>query len=161
MTNSLARKMYAEDMLDATGMISRPEYYSGRGEMVCDLNYNQLTKIAELILQNHGPEAKANFVKMVAEMKKLSATAFIQNLYLLQRNGWVWQSEPHRDGIAIDSEATAFASFAEVMFGRSDRDETPAIRNRFLQENGIRVNYFSGREKYGYGYEDPGTLAGC
>jgi hypothetical protein len=148
-------KKSASEILTDAGMSSRSSFYSGRGAMVCDLGYKELTKIAELIEKDHGADAKAAFVKMVAAMGKMSASAFIENLYLLERNGWEWPDSPVREEhFPVDCEGAAFGAFAGAMFGQSDRDETPAIRDRFLSENGVRPEgrFREGRDYYsGFG----------
>ncbi len=125
---------------------SRPEYFSGRGAIVCDLNYEILTRIKNEIDKEYGVEAGKEMVKMVAYMETCNATDFISNCYRLESNGFKWNvPKTRKSGIdipkdenGVHNEAIAMVSIFGIMSGSNDRDETPQIRNRFLMQNGIQ-----------------------
>ncbi len=139
----------AQEILREANMSSRPEFYSGRGAITCDLNYEILTNIAGLIVKYHGEAQKAEFVKMVAAMRRATATDFIVSLYRLERSGWVFETAVDQGGIEVANTghpsdfginmATIFGGIA----GDNQRDETPEISSRFLRENGVQ------HERYG------------
>jgi len=69
-------------------MSTRPEYYSGRGATMSDLNGEILEGIFKGILKEFGNSAADNYVKMVADIKVASATTFLTELYGLFYSDW-------------------------------------------------------------------------
>ncbi len=116
---------------------SRAEYFSGRGAITSDLNYEILTRIKKDIETEHGKEAAIEMVKMVASMESCNATDFINNCYRLERNDFKWTDTKSKKN-GNYNEASAMISIFGAMSGQNDRDETPRIRNRFLMDNGIQ-----------------------
>lgn len=126
-------------------MAARPEYYSGRGATISDLNSKLLEGIYQGILKEIGPGAADQFVLMVEDLDRVSATYFLNSLYALEANGWVWvkadapsKSMDHMD-LGRDKEGlevVGFATFASWAFGGSDRDDTFLIRTDFLVARG-------------------------
>lgn len=124
-------------------MSTRPEFYSGRGAIICDLNSKLLEMIYDGVLVKVGPEAAKEFVNFVMGIDRLSATHFLNEFYNFGYRGWVC-AEPratvtlnHID-VGPDNEARlgiGMATIAGVMFGSSDRDETPRIRGDFLRNH--------------------------
>lgn len=131
---------------------SRAAYFSGRGAILSDLNYKILTHIHGKIRESHGDAAAGNFVQMVASMDNCNATDFINNCYSLEGNGFKWTiAKTKKTGFDVDKDEDGNHNLAQGMMtamhmfmGDSNRDETPAIRNRFLRENGVKI-----MEKYG------------
>ena len=115
-------------------MSARPGYYSGRGATLSDLNSKLLNQIADAIKKEYGDSAHDNYVKMVWAMPSLSATAFLTNLYALERAGWdLSKAHIANDGNYIESHAEAFGLLAEVLSHSSSSrsDQTESIRNGF------------------------------
>lgn len=122
----------ARMIVQAANMSARPEHYSARGATVTDLHGEQIRQIYKNILKHHGRVASLAFVKMVMGMEQLSATDFLLNLYLLERNEWRWSPDQATDagGNHFTCEATAFATMMGVLGGR-ERDETATIKQQF------------------------------
>lgn len=84
---------------------------------------------------------------MVAEMPKLSATAFLQGLHALESREWQWSKEiadyvSHIDFPSGDEGRLAIGmmTVVGVFSGMAGRNETPAIRGEFLLTVGPRYN---------------------
>lgn len=143
--------MRAHEIVVKAGMSSRPEYYSGRGATIVDLNDRHLQKIAELIEEHHGKDAKKNFVRMVADIPKLTATDFLLNLYLLESVNWDWLkcgSAYNTNGIYATDEATGMGTIMSVLSGMGEVDQTNWIREDFLIRNGIRPHKYMSNNDY-------------
>jgi hypothetical protein len=143
---ALEEKLSAEQIARQAGMSSRPEFYSGRGAILCDLNSEHLSKIHQLIQKGHGDEAAENFVKMVANMKDLAASNFLTCFYFLESRGWEYtgfQSDLS-GGIAVAKDREGNYDVASGMIGMVNalhslgRDETEAIRGPFLERLGFK-----------------------
>lgn len=126
---------------------NRPDYYSGRGAMMCDLNSALLEKLYQGILAEHGKPAAEEFVTMVERIDVLSATLFLNSLYELEARKWKWEKEPRRSRDAEHIEitddprpaaqlASGMASILSWEGGGSTRDDTFMIRAEFLQKHG-------------------------
>lgn len=125
-------------------MSGRPEYYSGRGAILSDLNSELLEAIFQGIKKEIGDDAAESFVGMVASIDRLSATFFLNSLYALEANGWKWvlagdsKASDHID-VGPDDDgrvAVGFASMASWMGGGSERNETFMISSDFLTAHG-------------------------
>jgi hypothetical protein len=134
------------DIIRNNGMSTRPEYYSGRGATLSDLNSQILQGIYDGISKEFGEDADENYVKMVADIKVLSATTFLQELYNLERNGWKYtEKQKHADGIAIpknkdgeyDEISTLHGLISVVGTMSNNRDDTGIIRGSFLASHGV------------------------
>lgn len=135
-----------KEIIISTGMSTRPESYSGRGATVSDLNSETLEKIFQGIQKQFGEKAAKNYVKMVKNIKVISATTFLNELYSLCSCGWVYRAhKTDKLGIAIQKNSKGnyeldspnpMASMASFMFG-SGRDETQSIKYWFLQSHGV------------------------
>lgn len=127
-------------------MSTRPEYFSGRGAITCDLNGEILEGIYKGIEKEFGPAAAKAFVKMVSQIKVLSATTFLQELYNLYYSDWKCKKtkkEADASGIAIQKNEDGNYDVTHGMIGMisamtNDRDETQMIRGRFLINHGIK-----------------------
>jgi len=83
-------------------MSTRPEYYSGRGAALSDLNSEILQKIYVGIEKQYGVKAAKNYVRMVDDIKVLSATTFLEELYQLFYNDWKYvKKRSHASGISV------------------------------------------------------------
>lgn len=143
-------------------MNARPEYYSGRGAIMSDLNSEILQGIHKDILTLYGKEAAKNYVKMVADIKVLSATTFLEELYQLFGNDWNYtEREQHASGISIpknkdgEYDETSMVSGMMGIFSAmsNDRDDTNWIRNDFLHTHGVKKNVVRCYNGLGYYYE--------
>ena len=125
-----------EELVRKAGMSSRPEYYSGRGVKVCDLSGEQLFMIYKGIKENLGERQAEAFVNMIEKLQSLSATNFLNCLYVLEASDWVLMNFEEDDvDIGPDTcgrTTTAIATFAEA-FSSSYGDATDYIRNTFFK----------------------------
>jgi hypothetical protein len=131
-------------------MSSRPEYYSGRGAILCDLNGKILEGIYQGILKEYGLKAAKNYVKMVADIKVLSATTFLEELYMLFESGWKYTKKPKKyqaNGISIPKNENGEYDDHSMMSGilgmyaamsNGGRDETQAIKGYFLSQHDVK-----------------------
>ena len=125
-------------------MSTRPEHYSGRGAITSDLNHDILEGIWSGIKEHFGNEAAENFVQMVRGIRVISATTFLEELYMLAGKDWQYVShEADTLGIAIAKDedgnynmASGLATVANMM-SSSSRDETQAIKAWFLKRHGV------------------------
>ena len=151
-------KLTAMNIVHEVGMSGRPEFYSGRGAILTDLDSSLLTKIHDLIKREHGDDASKNFVEMVVNMKNLSASDFLTCLYHLESSDWKYsgfQSDlPGGIAVAKDREGRydAFSGMMGAMdaifVNRSGRDETEMIRNPFLEEIGYEPKPGSKKRRF-------------
>jgi hypothetical protein len=140
-----------KDIIRNNKMSTRPEYYSGRGAITCDLNGNMLEGIYQGIKKEFGDIPAKNFVKMVADTKVLSATTFLEELYMLFGNDWKYRNKPksqQANGISIpknengeydDRSAMSGMLGMFAAMGNNGRDETPEIKNYFLSKHGVKL----------------------
>lgn len=134
------------NIVQDAGMSRRPEYYSGRGAITCDLNEKQLFKIHEAIVKEFGEDAGKAFVKMVAGIKVLSATTFLQELYGLCYQDWKYQEHEDAPGISVPKDDKGNYNVEMGIFGMiaamgNTRDETRQIRDHFLRCRGHKVKH--------------------
>ena len=80
--------MELRKLIESVNMSSSPGYFAGRGPNSGDLDAETLNRIADLIKKHFGDVAHDNFVVMVWKIEVLSASAFLNNLYALQRCDW-------------------------------------------------------------------------
>lgn len=114
------------------GMSSRPDFYSGRGAIMSDLDGNMLYAIYQKIAQKLGTEQANAFVTMVEKLETLSATNFLNALYALERNDWNL-IKFNESNVDVSSDGTAFATVSESLFNYG-RDDTEDIRLSFLRK---------------------------
>lgn len=136
-----------KNIIRNSNMSTRPEYYSGRGAILCDLNGEILQKIYLGIEKEYGIKAAKNYIKMIADIKVLSATTFLQELYLLFNNGFKYvKKKIHANGIAIPKNENGEYDEGSIMSGMisifsamsGNRDETQMIKGGFLHTHGIK-----------------------
>lgn len=138
-----------KDIIRECGMSTRPEYYSGRGATRSDLDSGILGRIYDGVLKEYGKRAANYYVKMVADIKVLSATTFLEELYMLFGNNWKYTNkEKHANGISVpkneDGEYDENSAISGVlgMFAALSScgiDDTNSIRNGFLHRHGIKM----------------------
>jgi len=142
----LEERMNARQIAMNAGMSTRPEFYSGRGAIACDLNDKILEKTYQGIKKEHGEDAAEQFAQMVADVPKLSATDFLLTLYRLEGRGWKWDKRMLGDENGVDvgpdygngtRESIAMATIGNVIGGMSKRDETSYIRGEFLRRHNL------------------------
>lgn len=125
----------AKKIVISAGMSPRPEYYSGRGAKISDLNGDILFAIYKQIKEKMGDKQAEAFVNMIENIKSLSATNFLNCLYVLEANDWIYvpfkESDidvgpdvPGREAIAFATLFSGYASHGE--------DSTEYIRNSFF-----------------------------
>ena len=144
------------------GMSVRPEFYSGRGAIRCDLNSQSLEKIWTCIQKNFGDEAAESFVIMVERMPKLTATDFLIALARLERGEWKKPEVAARNdnkGFYFTAAGTAKATVYAALSGMSEADETRSIRDPFLKNHGRTEPVYGNLDKFGVvqvcGWEKP------
>jgi len=131
-------------------MSTCPEYFSGRGATLTDLNSEILEKIYQGIEKEFGEKAASNYVKMVDGIKVLSATTFLQELYLLESRGWEYVPKRDESGIVVPKNEDGEYNTELGMLGMisalssSGRDDTQQIKGHFLLTHGIKP-----KEKFG------------
>lgn len=125
-------------------MSTRAAFYAGRGATVSDLTEKHLFAIHGLIKKHHGDKAAESFVQMVAGMKEMSATAFINELYSLEGSKWEFKTVAGHGGMDFDKDANGEYNLAQGMFamaaalGNRGRDDSPMIRDHFLRCHGVK-----------------------
>lgn len=127
-------------------MLNRPEYYSGRGATLSDLNSGLLEKIHQGVLAEHGKDAAEGFVDMVENIDVLSATLFLNSLYELEACRWKWhqkkgsKASEHIDVGPDDGtdrrNIQGQISILAWTTGGSTRDDTFMIKSEFLAAHG-------------------------
>ncbi len=125
------------------GMSTSPEYTSGRGATLSDLNSNQLFQIQNGIKKNFGDDASKSFALMVKNIKVLSCTTFLQELYILCKNEWKLNTErKESSGVKIENELQGIVSIFESL--KNNKDDTEKIRGHFLSVNFKNEGYYAG-----------------
>jgi hypothetical protein len=137
-----------KNIIRNNNMSTRPEYYSGRGAILGDLNGNILEGIHKGIEKEFGVKAAKNFVKMVADIKVLSATTFLEELYNLFNSNWKYLvKKRHASGVSIPKnkdgeydESSVISGMFGIMSAMTSggRDETMSIKGHFLSTHGIK-----------------------
>ena len=133
--------MTIREIVREAGMSDRPAYYSGRGATLSDLNSDRLGTIHRLIKEQLGDDQAQAYVQMVAGLDKASATGFLNSLYGLAANDWVYR--PHTiSHVDIEKDADGRHNITQgiaTIFAamNSTRDETERIRGEFLRKHGI------------------------
>ena len=135
----------------------RPEYYSGRGATLSDLNSDMLEMVYEGVKAEAGDEAAKQFVQLVADFDKLSATAFLNDFYGFWYRGCVHVSRKHSTMDELDvgpddghREVVGMGAMLSAMSGMIDCDETSSIRGPFLQKHRGEYKRSEKEERYEY-----------
>lgn len=135
--------MSIEQIVMNAGMSARPEFYSGRGAILSDLNSTILEKVYQGIKAEYGQDAASSFAQMVANTDKLSATLFLTSLFRLYLNDWQ-VPEPKQSSTLDHTDvgpddggrmAVGFATIANALSGQTERNETPMIVGDFLHKH--------------------------
>lgn len=133
----LEDKLSARDIVAQVGMSSKPEFYTGRGATLIDLNSKRLEDIYQLIKNNPGNDAANSFIQLIAHTPVLSATYFLVALYKLEESNWVWNKK------FLDKELFKYVSDREttlqLITGAEKVDETKSIRKWFLRDHKIML----------------------
>jgi hypothetical protein len=139
-----------KEIIRSNNMSTRPEYYSGRGAITCDLNGKMLEGIYQGIEKEFGKDAAKNFVKMVDDIKVISATTFLEELYMLFGNNWKYtkkRKSRQASGISVpkneDGEYDDRSALSGMMgifaaMSNGGRDETMMIKSQFLYQHGVK-----------------------
>lgn len=143
-------------------MSTRPEYYSGRGATLSDLNSEILQGIYLGIKKEFGDKAAENYVKMVVGIKVLSATTFLNELYSLYYKDWKYRTKKSDEsGIAIqknengDYDPTHGMLSIFGLLSNNDRDDTQQIKGSFCRTHNIKPKVMAHRKALldAWGYE--------
>jgi len=134
-----------KDIIRNAGMSTRPEYYSGRGATTSDLDETILEQIFKGIEDKFGAKPAENFVKMIADIKVLSVTTFLQELYNLYYSNWKYKKKKeHAVGVAVGKnddgeydQVSGLIGMMGAMSGMNVRDDTQRIKGWFLRCHGI------------------------
>ena len=148
-----------KDILRNNRMSTRPEYYSGRGATLSDLNGEILEGIYQGILKEFGKNAAKNYLKMVADIKVLSATTFLEEIYQLYFNEWKYtKKKKHANGITVPKNKDGEYDESSMVSGMmgifaamgNNRDETEIIKGSFLYNHGVKpkADYYE-TDEYG------------
>ena len=132
------------DVLNRSGMSSRAAYYSGDGVTTSDLNSDNLVAIFKKLYEFDYLWA-ANFIQMVNAMQTLGATEFIESLYALGRNGFVFSEKNLKSSnvsfegaYGKDRDMIAFISAFETLHNRKSPWEqerlTLSIKRDFMNK---------------------------
>ena len=128
-------------MTSTWDMSPRPEFYSGRGAIVCDLCSGHLEMIYRGVKQEYGDDAAKQFVQMVCDMPKLSATLFLQQFHAFVGRNCMWNLRDPLETNEIDvgpddgnggRNLGAMCALTNVLSGAVERNETEEIRTQFL-----------------------------
>ena len=91
LNNKVDQLTMIKRIVSTSGLVNSPEYYSGRGARECDLNGKMLyaiyTKLSKL-----DKNKALNMVKMTFEIPTLGATEFLESLYNLVCNNYIFDS---------------------------------------------------------------------
>ena len=143
-----------KDIIRNNRMSTRPEYYSGRGAILCDLDGKILEGIYQGVLKEFGEKPADNFIKMVADIKVISATTFLQELYELFHRDWKYKKKRHHaSGIAVQKNEDGTYDATHGVLGImsslfNDRDETQMIKGYFLSRHGVKPTKQEMRDGY-------------
>lgn len=149
-------------IVTTSGLSDRPEFYSGRGTMLCDLNSNMLYLIYKK-LARLAPNKGLNMAKMTLEMSSLGATEFLENLYSLAANNYDLEKiKLTSDNVSFGSArgnsmlAIGLASLASSL-SSTRIDATPSIKESFLNKLPDEVinNIDLEQIDFGNAYNDP------
>ena len=95
--------------------------------------------------KQYGKNAAGEFVKMVADIKVLSATDFLLSFYELEERGWKYNDKEStkKNGLYFDGKddekvrESALSTVMQVVGQENSKDETNIIRNWFLTRHGV------------------------
>jgi hypothetical protein len=146
----------AKEILNRSGINPRPEYYSGRGATLSDLNDKMLERVFENINNFHGKDAGKAFVNMVSDIVVLSATDFIKCFFKLENNNWKWNKsflpQVEKRGIEVTDHASAFGTVLSVLSRGNHSDDTFSIAYNFLNRHGKKTQRQMANRYNKYGY---------
>ncbi len=148
-----------KSIISDAGLCTRPEYTSGRGATLSDLNSKHLLAIQKGIKSDFGEDASKAFVDMVAGIQVLSCTTFLNELYALFYREWK-PKEIAGDAPGIEIQKNEDGNY-DMLHGvismvsamGNNRDDTEAIRGEFLRSNGMKSKDMS-RHGYIFKYSD-------
>ena len=149
-------------IITTSGLSDRPEYYSGRGAMICDLNSNMLYLIYKKLARLDSNKG-LNMAKMTLEMSTLGATEFLENLYSLAYNNYDLEKiKLSSDNVSFGNSrgdsmfAIGLASLASTL-GTPRTDVTPSIKESFINMLPEKVinNIDLEQIDFGNDYNDP------
>jgi hypothetical protein len=131
----------AEMFVQIAGLDPAPDAYSGRGATTADLSGATLELIHQQIGAKIGPDAAAQFVRMIEELPYLSTEAFLMMFYTLEVAGWKWEKSLLQQHAEFSS---APGNLSSSSAGQPARNETEYIRTQFVD----RVSKTTSTPKY-------------
>ncbi len=132
------------------GMSRRPEFTSGRGASVSDLDSDRLLQIQRGIKEKFGDDAAKALVVLVQNIKVMACTTFLKELYNLFYNDWKIKKSKNFKAVSDVSFSDEIGAFCTVM-GKLNKqnDDTQEIKSHFLRVNGIKP-VDNSMDVYGY-----------
>lgn len=133
-------------------LCDRPEFYSGRGPAECDLNSRMLSELHSF-LKEADPDIAHEFVLMIENQKDMSATAFLNEFYRFEGNGWKYVEKTYAntsEGIDVgpdDGKGTReVIAMATVMdlFGGGRRSNWRAVDHLQIKGHFLSLHGFFG-----------------
>lgn len=129
----------AEEIVRKANMSTRPAYYSGRGALLEDFNFGKPSlNVIYNELRNINEKYAQDFIDFVMSFKNLNATDFLTSFYKFAKNNFSLESIQITEcGYNLDAnndeqrDAIAFVTIFSA-FGNSGRDDTEAIKSKFL-----------------------------
>jgi len=157
LNNKVDPMLLIKSIIERSGLNSRPDFYSGRGTMRCDLNEDMLISIYNKLAKIDKNKA-LNMAKMTFNMPTLGATEFLQSLYNLVYNNYnLDENVINENNISLGNSrgmqrnVVAMASIMSA-FGGYRRNETESIKSSFknlLSEDVIAI-IFGNNQSYRY-----------
>ncbi len=129
-----------------SGLNDRPEFYSGRGAKMSDLNGNHLISIYNK-LYKLDPQRALNMAQMTIDMDSLGATEFLESLYSLAENDYdLSKTKISTNNFSVgnkrEQDRDIFAYTAIIAaFGRQTYDCTSTIKTQFIDLLPQQANY--------------------
>lgn len=125
--------MKVTQYLRNVSIMPQASYYSGSPAKRTDLDGQKLFSIYSDLTKECGEKAGDNFISLVRGMETLALTPFINSLFALETNGWIYTKKGvSNKKIYVDSIGTAKATvFNALTGGTSTVDETKIIKSEF------------------------------
>ena len=123
--------MHVQAILQAAGLSSRPEYYSGRDLSCNDISIGHLKRVYALIC----------LLLMVNDMPVLTATPFVKNMHTLARRDWTWvpgSRSTNSVDVGPDGPQREAVALATILHALQPARSTPEQDRRTTQHMKLR-----------------------
>lgn len=135
LNNKVSPLIIIKRIVNTSGVCSSPEYYSGRGAKLCDLNGKNLIEMYKKLAKLDVEKATA-MAKMTMNMQTLGATEFLRSLYNLASNDYKLDDmEMIENNIYLGNgthEQVWIVGVASIASSINKYDETPSIKSHFF-----------------------------